>query len=140
MKISKHELTNDPIVLRIIQELNMQGKTGKELEREVGISNGMLTKWKYQGSKSYMNYIGKIADFLNVTAEYLQGIPEKQKSDMELNAVEVKLIRMFRKMGSGERKCMLQSAEYFANSSELRKYKVEIESRNESNSDENLLS
>jgi transcriptional regulator with XRE-family HTH domain len=139
MRISTHELTEDPVVLRIIQELKLQGKSGKDLEKKVGLSNGMVTKWKYHGSKSYKHFMEKIAAFLNVSVEYLQGLPEKEKSDMELDAVEMKLVNMFRKMSSGERKCMLQSAEYFVNSSELRNYK-EIERGNESNSIENPLS
>jgi transcriptional regulator with XRE-family HTH domain len=122
-----NDLTKDPVVLRIIHELNTQGKTGKELEKELGLSNGTFAKWKYEDRKSYIKYMVQIADFLNVTVEYLQGMPDKPKRDIELTDVEVRLIELFRKMGSGERKCMLQSAEYFANSSDLRKYRIENE-------------
>jgi transcriptional regulator with XRE-family HTH domain len=139
MRKPKHELTEDLVVLRILNELKMQGKTEKELEKALNMSNGTVTKWKYLDGKSYRNHIGRIADFLNVTVEYLQGKPEKQKQDIELTGVELRLIELFRKMSSGERKCMLQSAEYFANSSEFRKYK-EMETGNESQSDENPLS
>jgi transcriptional regulator with XRE-family HTH domain len=135
MRKNKNEITDDPVVLRILKILQKQKKTGKDLERELGLSNGTVSKWKYLGIKSYKNHLETIAEYLNVSVEELQNGFEED----ELNADEKCVIAMYRKLSTDERCYMKQTIKNMLDLSELRK-KIENMSRNESNSDENLLS
>jgi hypothetical protein len=71
MRKTEKELTDSPVVLKILDELKIQRKTEKEMEVALKLSNGTFTRWKYMNGKSYMNHITEIASFLNVTEEYL---------------------------------------------------------------------
>ena len=55
MRKAIRKLTDDPTVLRIVDQLEETGKTGKELERYLGVSNGTYTSWKYRNVKSYLS-------------------------------------------------------------------------------------
>ncbi len=121
------EITKEPVMVRIMEELQKQGKTGKELERAVGLGNGAFSRWKHQKGTTYMNYIDKIAEFLGVTPEYLQSIPEKKVELENLTEAEKNLVLSYRKMKPDERRCMLEVVDIFLNSSELRKMKEKDE-------------
>lgn len=121
MRQTTHTLTTDPVMLKILDELKRQKKTGKELEQAIGLGNGAVSRWKYVDMKSYMNYIDKIADFLNVTPEYLQNIPEKKVEIDNLTDTEKKIVLAYRRMEPSERKCMLEAVDIFINSSELKR-------------------
>ncbi len=127
MRVTTHTLTEDPVMLKILDELKRQKKTGKELEQAIGLGNGAVSRWKYIDKKSYVNYIDRIADFLGVTPEYLQSIPEKEVELENLTEVEKNLILSYRKMEPDERRCMLEVVNIFLNSSELRKKKEKNE-------------
>lgn len=127
MRKATRELTKDPIVLRILEELKLQGKTEREVEDGIGLKSGAFTRWKYMNSKSYMAYIGKIAEYLNLTTEYLLNTEKSVVNEDSMSDVEIRLIKMFRKMDSGKRSCLLTTAEYFLGNEEknelyLKKY------------------
>lgn len=71
MRKAKNELTRNPVVLKIMEQLQAQKKTEKEMEIALGFGNGTFTRWKYMNGRSYMNHIDRIAGYLNVTVEYL---------------------------------------------------------------------
>ncbi len=121
MRKAANEITKDPVILRILEELQKQGRSGRELERELGIANGVFTKWKYQNSKSYTKYLPKIAFFLNVTPEYLCGEPDNPLRKSELSDLELKMIELLRRMDTREQRCILETAEHFADLSDLKK-------------------
>lgn len=123
MRQATHQLTKDPVMLKILDELKRQKKTGKELEIAIGSGNGTVSKWKYADMKSYMRYIDRIAEFLNVTPEYLQSQPEKQVDVDNLTDTEKWIIDAFRRMELNEKKCMLETIEIFIDSSELKRMK-----------------
>jgi transcriptional regulator with XRE-family HTH domain len=132
MRQSNNEMTKNPVMLMIMKELQNQGKTGKELEEAIGLGNGAFSRWKYQKGTSYMNYLEKIAEFLNVTPEYLKNAPEKKVEIENLTNKEIEIIQTYRRMGIEERTCLLQIVKFLMNSSELRKNKAENESSVES--------
>ena len=63
MRESKRTLTDDPIVLRIMNLLKSKKKTDKELSDHLELTHGITTAWKYGGSKSYRPHINEIAKF-----------------------------------------------------------------------------
>jgi transcriptional regulator with XRE-family HTH domain len=136
MRKPRNEMTDDPVVLRILNELQKQKKTGKDLEQALGLSNGSVSKWKYLGIKSYKNYLDTIAEFLDISVEELQNGFEE---DQELSVDEMCLIEMYRKLSADEQCYLKQTIKYMLDLSELRKYR-EMEIGNDSESDETPLS
>lgn len=128
MRKATHELTKDPVVLKIIHELRVQGKTSKELELAIGLRNGALTRWKYSDTKSYLKYIDVIADFLNMsTNELTNGTVESRKPlRQEITAAEMQVIELYRKVGYEERRYIQKILECFASINELRRKNVAV--------------
>lgn len=63
----------DITMQRIVSELKLQGKKQTELADYIGVTSNVITDWKSGRIKSYSKYIFAIADFLNVSVEYLKG-------------------------------------------------------------------
>ena len=55
-------------ILSLLTEKGIQQKTFAE---NIGVAKHTITDWKNGRSKSYMKYIDKIADFFDVSADYL---------------------------------------------------------------------
>lgn len=55
-------------ILYLLTEKGIQQKTFAE---NIGVTKHTITDWKNGRSKSYMKYIDKIADFFDVSADYL---------------------------------------------------------------------
>ena len=55
-------------ILSLLTEKGIQQKTFAE---NIGVTKHTITDWKNGRSKSYMKYIDKIADFYDVSADYL---------------------------------------------------------------------
>ena len=108
-----HELTNDIVVLKIMEELRLQGKTEKDLELAIGLTTGAFARWKYLNGKSYRKYIDQIADFLNVTKDFLLNETSNLVNIENVTVKELKLIQMYRKMSLKEQHCIFETAECF---------------------------
>lgn len=59
------------IVDKIIMLLEQKEKTQKELTEYLGLEKSTFSAWKSGKSKSYSKHISKIAEFLNVSPDYL---------------------------------------------------------------------
>jgi hypothetical protein len=87
---------------------------------------------------------------LNLTTEYLLDIEDSVDNTDTMTEREIRLIKMFRKMNSGKQNCLFMTAEYFYENEEVNELHIKKcsnsekgttkTSRDESNSDENLLS
>ena len=115
MREAVRKMTEDPTVLRIIDQLKMQGKTGKELEKHLGLSNGTFSAWKFGNVKSYKKRIDEIAKFLGVTKEYLLEGTVDHINRETITETEKKLIQMFRDMGNDQQKHYIKLGEYLTN-------------------------
>lgn len=78
-------------IVETIRELcKKKGTNFSKLEKENGISNGQVARWDNQNPK--VNSISKIADYFNVSIEYLIGKEvltiEKQMTDDMHEVVE----------------------------------------------------
>ena len=58
---------------RIVEELKLQNKKKIDLTEYLGIVNSTFGNWISGRNTSYKKYIYAIADFLNVSVEYLKG-------------------------------------------------------------------
>lgn len=113
MRTPNGELTNDGTVLRIMQALKTQNKTEKDMERDIGLSNGTFTAWKYRNGKSYRLHIDKIAEYLNVSPNYLLiGIDDEVNMN-DMNENEINLVKMYRTLDPKRRKCLMEIIKNF---------------------------
>lgn len=67
------------ILDKISYLLKEKKKKQKELTDYIGISKNNFTDWKSGRSNSYMKYLPKIAEFLDVSLDYLVGTTPDQK-------------------------------------------------------------
>ena len=65
----------------IIEELKKQKKKQKDLTDYLGLSKNSFTEWKAERSKSYQKYLPQIAEFLNVSVDYLLSGENKKSPD-----------------------------------------------------------
>lgn len=57
-------------ILSLLDEKNIQQKV---LSDYLGLSKNTMTGWKNGNNKSYMKYLSKIAEFFDVSVDYLLG-------------------------------------------------------------------
>lgn len=69
----------DPILARIIQELRFQHKNKIDLTNHLGLVSSAFGNWIAGRNKSYLKYLHAIADFLDVSVEYLKGETDEKK-------------------------------------------------------------
>lgn len=75
------------IILNLLKE---QHKQQKELTKFLGIGEGAIADWKKEKTKSYKKHIDKIAEFFNVSTDYLLGTtPTVQAFDENDNVVVI---------------------------------------------------
>lgn len=68
------------ILDKITEELKNNGKNQKELCDFLKISKNNYTDWKSGKSSSYKKYLPEIAEFLDVSVDYLLGKTENKKN------------------------------------------------------------
>ena len=113
MATTDRKMTGNPVVQRIIGLIEEQGKKNRDLTDFLGLSPSTITKWKYDGSNVYLKYIEPICEFLDTTPNYLF-IGQKEESDFgSLTPVEIEVIRRFRKLDNGRKKCIRETLRYF---------------------------
>ena len=112
MRVSKHELTSDLVVHRIIAALKDIGKTEKQLIDHLGMVRGSFTSWKYKGVKSYMSRIDDIAEYLHVSPNYLLRGVDDEVNFETLSEAEIQLIKSYRSANDEGKNFILTSAKY----------------------------
>ncbi len=71
---------------KIIELLNKQGKTQKELTDYLGLDKSTFSAWKANKSQSYKKYLKEISYFLNVSPNYLLGDDNDSELPTEINS------------------------------------------------------
>ena len=70
------------ILNNIIDELKKQNKKQKDLTDYLGLTKNAFTDWKGGKSQSYKKYLPQIAEFLNVSVDYLLSGENKKSPDL----------------------------------------------------------
>lgn len=112
MREQTRKMTDDPIILRIMDQLSLQGKTEKELVRYLGLSDTAFSSWKFQNVKTYIKRIDDIALFLGVSKNYLINGTDYFINQGTLTATEIKIIKQFRAMGNEQQKNYMKMGEF----------------------------
>ena len=112
MREAKRQLSGDPVLFRIMSTLKEAGKTDKELLNYLDMAHGTFDAWKYRNIKSYLSRIDDIAEFLNVSPNYLlRGIDDEVNFET-LSEAEIRLIKLYRNSDAKGRTHILECAEY----------------------------
>ena len=99
MRARTREMTDDPIVIRIIDQLQVCDKTEKELELFLGVSNGTVNSWKFKNVKTYTKWIDQISEFLDTPKDYLlEGA--RDYNGEKITPSEMKVLELYRQMGN----------------------------------------
>ena len=128
MARTTRKITDNPVVCRIVDLIRKQGKKEKDLTDYIGIAPGAMSKWKYDGSYVYIKYIYEICEFLGTTPNYLFFGPED--GDERLSLKEKELIRKYRGLDAGRKKCIEETLNYFAKKSNKNERKHVVEDDN----------
>lgn len=79
---------------KIMLSLKEKGKTQKQLTDYLSVSQGIFSQWKKGTNTSYLKYISQIAEYLEVSTDYLlrnelKKIPLSQLSDKDIEVQKI---------------------------------------------------
>ena len=80
---------------RIFYLFQIQGKKQKELSKYTGISTSTISAWNTRGTDPAAEYISTIADFFEVSTDYLLTGKEKEPSAPQLSDDQQRLLQMY---------------------------------------------
>lgn len=81
---------------RVIHLLKQQGKKQKDLTDFLGLTKNTFTNWKGGHSESYRKFLPQIAEFLNVSVDWLVGKENSPLSkESGLSAEQREIINLF---------------------------------------------
>ena len=106
-------MSKDPVLLKIIELLKMQGKTERSLLEAVHVSKNMFTQWKSNKSTSYWEHLDQIAEFLDVPADLLASDANDVIDTKTMTLEEMRLVRLFRELGRERKALLMDTAEVF---------------------------
>jgi len=102
----------DEIFSRILSEMERQGRKYAELIEYLDLPRGTFSSWKARRSRNFCEHIGAIADFLEVSAEYL--INGNIEGKLVENSEEQQLLNYFRKLNVEKQNAVLQNIKWLA--------------------------
>ena len=114
MATTDKEMTNNPVVIRIIELVKKLGKKEIDLAEYLHVPTGSMAKWKYYGGTSYLRYIDQICEFLDTTPNYL--FWGEEETEGQLSYSEKEMIRVYRNLEDGKKKCIRETMKYFSES------------------------
>jgi len=107
MRKERRPIVDNDIVNRIIFTMQKRGVRQKDLMENIGVASQVFSTWKYDNGTSYMNYIDQIADYLNVTPDYLlRGTIEQ--TEVEFTEEDKALVKNFHKLSKRQREIVSQ--------------------------------
>lgn len=87
----------------------------------LGLGNGAFTHWKYENQKSFHQHIGPMAEYLGVTPNFLLYGKDEEVNVDTLSVSEIKLIKLYRRLGIGQKECLIHTADWFSNALDNKK-------------------
>ena len=114
MRTPIRTMTDNPILLRIMDLLKRNGHTEKDLLRSVNLKDTTFNRWKFENSKSFMQHIDSIADYLGVSIDYLVRGEEMAGFTDDFVAEEKGIIDTYRKLSRKRQEMILNLLHDFA--------------------------
>lgn len=78
---------------RLDATLKSKGLEQKDLAKKLHISNSAISEWITGKKKSYQKYAAEIAEFLEVSIDYLYGLTDTPTTDYQLSGVYLSLAK-----------------------------------------------
>lgn len=78
------------VLNKISTLLSKKNKNQRDLTDFLGLSKNTFTNWKSGNNTSYLKYISKIAEYLEVSTDYLLG-NEQKESPLPFDSEQLKL-------------------------------------------------
>lgn len=103
----------DVMLKNILGLIDSNYQKDEDFEKEFGISRSTVSAWRRGKLMSYQKYAPKIAQFFNVSSDWLSGNEQKNKpSDKSesLSNKEELLLQAFRQMTDAEQEMLLRAA------------------------------
>ena len=115
-RIVQGELADDPVLNRVLDLLKEKRHTEKDLAKHLGLSSSSSTGWKNRERKTFMRYIGPMAEYLNISTDYLLYGKDDETDGGTMSPVERDLLKRFRQMDPEQRECMVRTSKCFVKS------------------------
>ena len=112
----------DIMLERIVELIGPKHGSSKMLADYLGIHPNVITNWKNGRNKSYRGYLPQIADYFNVSVDYLLGNEQKEKPHADESSMrpnEKLLLENFRELSPEMQEFVLSSV--LAQSDKLKK-------------------
>jgi len=93
---------------RILSLIQAKGITNKEFLEDLNLSLSTISEWKRERNKSYLKHINKIADYFNVSTDYLLGNTSTNSLPEDLQ----KLNAIYNKLPKEEKAQLMTYAEF----------------------------
>ena len=87
---------------KILMLLKKQDKTQKQLMDYLGLGKTAFTSWRNGKNTSYKKHIDKIAEFFNVSTDYLLGKTENILSTIDVSALDEEIIKQLCQLSETE--------------------------------------
>lgn len=97
----------------IILTMQEKGIQQKDISDFLGLSRNTVSEWKRGKSESYLKHLPKIADYLDVSVDYLLGKTENPNAAdqiPQMDETEQYLIDTFRKLDAQGKAKIIQTA------------------------------
>ena len=108
---------NKSIFMRIDQLMKHQNKKIKDLNDYLGLKQSTYDNWKRGKSESYLKHIDRIAEYLNVTPNYLIcGSDSVEKAEDRHKMMEDRLVNMFRSISDKDAEVLMKIVYAFVSS------------------------
>lgn len=100
---------------KILELMGNRHGAGKELANHLGIHPSVVTDWKAGRNKSYTKYAPQIAEYYNVSLDWLSGLSdEKEQKETAPNKEDgsEKILAIFRSLPDERRKQLEDYAKF----------------------------
>lgn len=104
------------------QLLQKNGATAYKVSKDTGIGQSTFSDWKNGRSVPKQDKLQKIADYFNVSLNYIMGIEEKEVYENELeakNSTEKELLLLCRKVNDAPEEVREQMVKQFENTIDI---------------------
>jgi transcriptional regulator with XRE-family HTH domain len=96
------------ILTKIMSLFDESEKSDFDLEKEIGLPRSTIYKWRKGVNKAYKNYVIQIADYFNVSVDYLLG---RETPSNGLSDEERELLDLYKKLNATGKQKLLEYAE-----------------------------
>lgn len=99
------------LLYKISEQLKLKHKTQAQLCEFLGLSRQTFSEWNGGRSNSYLKYLPQIADFLDVSVDYLLGKTDKKNKttpeERSISEIEQELLELTADMDEDEKNAVL---------------------------------